>query len=381
MRLVSVADFKASAPISAGQTVSQAAALRINAADSARLMPPPGTVAALTPAERTTLTQWLNSGAAGEATGCAVSGPSSTVADAGAMGPAPTTGIAIAPYTGWDKGVECYKMLAHDGSKKQPYQVGVAVDKYVSFSLMPPWQGTRYVRAFRAIVDNAQALHHYLLFNQGAPVTDGTIDTGLPVHPSGELLQGWAPGGSDLYFSPDIGTEMSGANGYVLEMHYNSSDASARDASGVEVCVTADKPANVITRAWVGTDSINGVTSATGVCDPSSNERIHVVLGTPHMHLKGRHMRVVINRAGGKDEVVHDEAFAFENQRDYPEDLWLEPGDRITTTCTFSEPAMFGQGTTQEMCYWFAMHYPAGALSDNGLVSGLLHGANTCLGM
>jgi hypothetical protein len=380
MRLTSPSDFQAAAPITTAQPVHQVASSRINATDSARLMPPPGTVAPLSESERATLQQWLSSGAQGSASGCAVTEPTSAVPDGGSMVAPPASGVSIAPYAGWDQGVECYKFLAHDGSKRGKYRVGVALDQYVSFSLMPPWQGARYVRAFRAVVDNAQALHHFLLFDEGGAVSDGSISSGIPIHATGELLQGWAPGGSDLYFSPDIGTEMLGSNGYVLELHYNSNDASAMDASGVEICVSAEKPKNVITRSWVGTDAIAG-TSATGVCDPSSNERIHIVLGTPHMHRKGRHMRVVINRANGKDEVVHDEPFAFENQRDYPEDIWLEPGDRITTTCTFSELATFGRGTDEEMCYWFAMHYPAGALSDNGLLAGLLHGANTCLGL
>jgi hypothetical protein len=33
------------------------------------------------------------------------------------------------------------------------------------------------------------------------------------------------------------------------------------------------------------------------------------------------------------------------------------------------------------MCYWFALAYPAGALSDGGLVGSLAHGDNACLGL
>lgn len=382
MPLMSPADFQAQAPVSKGQPVYRVAAARVDPASSNLLMPPPGTVAPLSASERAALAQWLAGGAQGSAAGCAITEPPPASGDAGTGdAPAPKSGVSIAPYDGWDKNVECYKFVAHDGSKRGKYHVGIALDSYTSFSLMPPWQGARYVRAFRAVVDNAQALHHFLLFNAGGPVSDGDIAVGLPVHPTGELLQGWAPGGSDLYFSPDIGTEMLGSNGYTLELHYNSSDLGAEDASGVEICVTADKPEHVITRSWVGTDGIFGSTSATGLCEPASDERIHIVLGTPHMHLKGRHMKVVINRRGGRQEVVHDEPFAFENQRDYPEDIWLEPGDTISTTCTFNSPAFFGQGTNEEMCYWFAMHYPAGALADNGIIAGALHGANTCLGL
>lgn len=381
MSLVSLADFKANAPITSAQSVREVAAARIDPSKGGASMPPPGTLDALEPAELATLTDWLEGGAKGSTDSCAVEAPGEDAGAPDGDGPDPSasTGVQTASYPGWDDGVECYKFLAHDGTKKGKYKVGVATDAYIGFSLMPPWQGMRYVRAFRTVVGNAKVLHHFLFFNQGRAVQDGTIAAVAGAHPDGELMQGWAPGGDDLYFSPEIGSEMPGENGYLLEIHYNSNDADALDASGVEVCVTETPPTNVITRSWVGTDSING-TSATGVCDPTSQERIHIVLGSPHMHLKGRHMRVVVNRADGTDEVVHDQPFSFENQRDYPQDLWLEPGDRITTTCSYSEPARFGRGTNEEMCYWFAMHYPAGALSDNGIVGSILHGSNSCLG-
>jgi hypothetical protein len=211
-------------------------------------------------------------------------------------------------------------------------------------------------------------------------VTDGAITSQVGVHPSGQLQHGWAPGGSDVYLTPDIGAELPSTRGFVLELHYNSTNASAQDASGVEVCVTTQKPTNVATLSWVGTDAINSA-SATGTCRPRAPaQQITILAGTPHMHLKGRHMKVVINRAGGGTEIAHDEAFGFENQRIYPENIVLKPGDFLTTTCTFSGPAQFGPGTNQEMCYWFAMHYPAGALADGLPVGTLIHGANSCLG-
>jgi hypothetical protein len=211
-------------------------------------------------------------------------------------------------------------------------------------------------------------------------VQDGSVSAQIGAHPDGQLMHGWAPGGGDLYFTPDIGVEMGNETGYLLELHYNSNDPSAMDASGLEICVTSRPPENVTVLSLLGTDAING-TASSGTCRPRGNQRIRILAGTPHMHLKGRHMRVVVNRAGGQQEVVHDEPFAFENQRVYPEDFWLEPGETITTTCTFSSPAAFGRGTNEEMCYWFAMHYPALALSDGAPIGTLIHGANSCLGL
>jgi hypothetical protein len=194
------------------------------------------------------------------------------------------------------------------------------------------------------------------------------------------MMHGWAPGGTDLYFTPDLGMKMTGDESFLLEVHYNSSDRSALDASGVEVCVTEAPPENEVVISWLGTDSING-TSATGTCRPRSDEQIHIIGGNPHMHVKGQAMQVVLNRADGTTEMIHDEPFAFENQRGYSEDVRLNPGDSITTTCRYSAPARFGKGTNEEMCYWFALAYPAGALTDNGFLGSLLHGPQACLGI
>ena len=54
------------------------------------------------------------------------------------------------------------------------------------------------------------------------------------------------------------------------------------------------------------------------------------------------------------------------------------PGDKITTTCTYSSPARFGKATSDEMCYFFSIHWPAGALSRQSLGS-IIHGPNTCI--
>ena len=377
MSLVSAEDFSAAAPISSSRAVREVASQRINAEGGAR-MPPPGTVEALSAEELATLTNWLSSGAPSAADGCQI-GASVTEGGTPDLRPRPTeTGTVLGPYEGWDDGgVECYPFTAYQpggGNKETPFDVGTAVDKYVGFGFKPPWQGTRFVRAFRSVIDNSAVLHHWILFEEPS-AEDNSAEEILGAHPGGQMLHGWAPGGSDLYFTPDVAIRMDSATSYLLEVHYNSSGPSATDASGLEICVSEQA---II--SWLGTDGING-TSATGTCAPRADEPIHIIAGTPHMHLKGSHMKVTVNRDDGDSEVVHDEPFAFENQRGYAEDIVIQPGDSITTTCTYSAPSRFGKGTNEEMCYWFALAYPAGALADGGLFGTLAHGENACLGL
>jgi hypothetical protein len=169
------------------------------------------------------------------------------------------------------------------------------------------------------------------------------------------------------------------ATGFTLELHYNSQDANAMDKSGVEVCVTPNKPKNIAGISWLGTDAIGGA-SATGTCTPDMGQPIRILGGTPHMHVAGTHMKVEILRQGGKIEMLHDAAFDFNYQRSYDyqdKNLMLMPGESIRTTCTYNKPVSFGEGTGDEMCYFFTLHYPYPALTSVGLGQ-VIHGPNTC---
>ena len=53
------------------------------------------------------------------------------------------------------------------------------------------------------------------------------------------------------------------------------------------------------------------------------------------------------------------------------------PGDRIKISVTYSKPVTFGEGTGDEMCYFFTLHYPVNALTSAGLGQ-IIHGPNTC---
>jgi hypothetical protein len=114
---------------------------------------------------------------------------------------------------------------------------------------------------------------------------------------------------------------------------------------------------------------------------PHALEPIHITHAQPHMHLQGIHMKATINRVGGQREILHDEPFDFNYQRSYKKNVTLMPGDTVTTECTYSKPALFGQPTNFEMCYLFTTAYPKGALQGPDLWGTVAHGTSSCLGM
>jgi hypothetical protein len=346
---------------------------RVNASSNPM---PPVTADALTSDEKATLNDWLGQGAPAGDEKCAASDNAPDLSDPSEID---TTGL------------ECYRLLAHaQGDKSAKFKIGAAVDAYYFFGFQAPWTGTVYGIVVRPVIDNPAVLHHWLLYKE--QVEDGSIQKTIGQHTGGELIHGWAPGGIAMDFRKhgDVGFELP-ATTYGIEIHYNSSDPDAVDASGVELCVQTTPPANEASMSWVGYDQggvlsyasgicLNPSTTWTGTCAPSSQEPIHLLFTTPHLHQAGRHLKSVITGTDGKERVLHDRPFDFAYQVTYETDEVLMPGEKITTTCSYSEPKCAGQSTTQEMCYLFTYAYPKHALTDNGIQGKLMHGEGVCLG-
>lgn len=293
----------------------------------------------------------------------------------------PHGGASTQPVVYADPGLKCYQFTSYQSPdrRSEKYAVPSRPDFYVGFNIKAPWTGTQYIRSMRVIADNTKVLHHLILFRNLNGGIESVIEDASGKHPDAEMLYGWSPGGTDLWFHEDVGMEVPGGSTFQVETHYNNlTGAPVPDGSGVEVCVTPTKPEHVAALSYVGEDRINGI-SATGHCTPESKQPVHLILGLPHMHKKGTHMKVDLARADGTVQSIHDLPFDFNYQRSYVLDgVVVNPGDKLTTTCTYAEPARFGKGTSDEMCFYFSVHWPAGALSRVSQFTAL-HGPNTCI--
>lgn len=377
--LTSIAHFQAAAPEDDSKKIYEVAEAAVNATDKSRM--PPSSKPAIPAVDLKKLSDWLAQGAKATGELCPVAEDEAPSGDAGTEMATPGSGGAhIKPIDYKDPDLKCYPFTSFGKSdRKAKYTVPNSPDFYVAFTMKAPWTGTQYIRSFRGIIDNKDVIHHWLFFKNLTPQQDGRIqENALGAHPDGEMLYGWAPGGDDMYMDPDVGMAVTGNDTYLLEAHYNSKTAGALDASGVEVCVTPTKPANIAQLTWVGTSTFSGTTNATGQCRSTHTTPVRIFSAQPHMHVKGKHMKVVVNRKNGMKETIHDEPFDFEYQRSYILDVTLQPGDTLTTTCTFNAPSSFGKGTNDEMCYFFTNSWPAGALKAPGIGT-ILHGPNSCL--
>lgn len=378
MPLVTAADFQTTTADK--QKMSAYVLEKINDPDPDNVMPPPH-VEPLTADEKSKLTAWLQKGALGSDKASCETDPVETP-DAG--GPVVDPTKPSDELT--DEELDCYKMVAHSGDNKTPFTIGSGTDAYFAFTFAAPWKEDAYGIVMRTVIDNKKALHHWLLFQDLAPGVPGGGVPQIGAHPTGQLIAAWAPGAINMDFrtyKKDVGLELPASTTYTLEMHYNTPDPAAKDMSGVEVCVAkkANKPKNIAAYSWLGYDNTGfPSTNWTGTCRPQSREPIQIVAFMPHMHLAGKHMKGTVLRKDGTQQVVHDKPFSFDFQVSYPADVVINPGDSIRTDCTYSEPKAFGQPTSAEMCYLFAMAYPKGALASGDIWGGIAHGASSCLG-
>jgi hypothetical protein len=275
--------------------------------------------------------------------------------------PDPSQGTPTKPT---DPSVTCYNLVARASKANDKFTVPTTPDLYECFNFAPPW-GNKKVQlvSTRPLIDNAKVLHHWLLYNGDAAVTDGSHSDCIGAHPNTSLVAGWAPGGEAFEAPPDVGVQVA-SGGFILETHYNNKVGEGQlDSSGVEICVTDKLRPNEAGMHWLGTQNLNKQV-ATGTCLPTNTGDVTILRSTPHMHLQGRHMTTVINRAGGGTEMLLDKPFDFQTQVSYSTPAVIHKGDTLTTTCTFATPTPFGESTNDEMCYNFVLAYPAGGLAQ-----------------
>jgi hypothetical protein len=428
MSLVTLADFKSDHVVRTtkplmGQTVKvyELARIRINGEMNTPKMPQG---ASLVPADFMVLNAWLAAGAqagaacpSGSTGGGGTTGGAGTAMGTGGMGGSgivnPVGGSPIIADTTPDQcagdpnlfkplvavpGETCYEFQTHgvtgvaDTSK---FMIPTG-ESYNQFYFAIPWQPGTVATRFGAKFDNLAVLHHWLGFSTTSGQPAGTVSpnvTGTTLGEGTELVGGWAVGGCNVNFPPDMGLKLPDSGGIMIQWHhFNSTGAPAMDGSSVQWCtVPAAMRPNIGGLTFLGTEDLNGPTGMpagqeskfSGTCTNNSGKPITIVGFDPHMHLLGTHMTSTVQRAGGGPmEMPFDHSFLFDHQVNYmlSKGYVLQPGDSITSTCTFNNTTTanvaFGQSTKQEMCYQFTFAYPYGAL-NNGVIS-LIGAGNTC---
>ena len=268
---------------------------------------------------------------------------------------------------------EIYSLRAYDpNNKSAPFSVPAGSELNQNLSFAPPW-GDETVQAIAFIpkTDNRKVVHHWGLYLDDL------------------YLTGWAPGGEDRPALPsDVGIELpKGAKAVKLNLHYFNKlgTTAALDQTGVDICVVKGAHLRPKTAALFTSFGSIGVGperlmvpasvknhAVTSTCVIEGNQPVHLLTASPHAHERAVHMTLTA-KTGGKDVVLHDGSFSFNEQRAYTMpggEVVLSPGDTVTTQCVYdnltTKNIYFGESTQTEMCFIMVAYYPKGAFTCKG---------------
>ncbi len=286
-------------------------------------------------------------------------------ASCGKMHPDHSKGLVV------DKPVFSAPQAPPDGTpsfdlRADQFAVGEStLDLYQCFTFEAPVDGDRFVRRIEAVLDRSEVVHHVVLLKDPAKAFP-LGRKGCATMPKGSLyLYAWAPGGGAVQF-PEGGMRIRKGERYVLQIHYNNGAAlkNVVDQSGVRLW---HGPPEGTEYGMLAPGPVafevppNSTISASGQCVAA--EKVHLLAGMPHMHTHGSQFKVAVVRPDGSRQSVLDlSGWSFEMQPFYNLDTWLQPGDRLETTCTWKnpgdEPVSVGEGTEDEMCFLFSFVTP-----------------------
>jgi Copper type II ascorbate-dependent monooxygenase, C-terminal domain/Copper type II ascorbate-dependent monooxygenase, N-terminal domain len=274
---------------------------------------------------------------------------------------------------------------AHNGTSADDtvgFQPPLVDDQYECFNFGVPWNEKVQGIRFDPIIDDQRVVHHWILYSITEAREPGSHGCGGA---NRTFVNGWAPGGPPSVFEGDIGLQMpTKGQTFQLEVHYNNPTrlTDVADRSGVKVCATKTLRKNEAATFWLGSVFINlppgQESKVTDTCTvPSPGKGPVTILSTsPHMHQLGTYMKTTVKRAAdGKVEMLTDKPFDFRDQAHYASGVVIQPGDQLTTTCTYKNTSTrtvsFGEGTGDEMCFNFVTAYPVEGLGAGNRCMGL----------
>jgi hypothetical protein len=218
-----------------------------------------------------------------------------------------------------------------------------------------------YITSFRALAP--QGTHHTVVTIGEATGPDGDFDCSAGTNDDAMLFASGV--GTDQFtFPPGVAVKITAGQQLLLNVHlFNASDATLTNSSGTEVrLVPVSEVQNEAEMIFAGQVLLSIPPSgnpekASGYCQMSADATILNVW--PHMHTLGTHMKVDINGSN----VIHDAAYDFNEQTNYPVTETVNQGDRVNVECTYinntGSTVEFGDGTMDEMCFAGFYRYPA----------------------
>jgi hypothetical protein len=214
--------------------------------------------------------------------------------------------------------------------------------------------------------------HTVVTLVPGGTEEDGTRECFDPFEGGPNQIYGTGVGTQPLIMPEGAAVKLPAGQQLVLNLHiFNAGAEDISGTSGIEI-VTADESAiehEVDLEIWGTTDLLvmpNDTTVESTACVIASD--LSLIFAVPHMHTRGRHLKLTHTPQGGEPVDLLDAPYDFDEQRHeaYDPAVHLAAGDTIAIECTYEndsdDPITFGESTTDEMCFAGLWVYPAGQI-------------------
>lgn len=398
-----------------GTSLAQRVLARIT--DTTAPMPPKSTNKTVSAADVATLRTWINGGMQG-VQGAPCVEPARAITD---IGSDETPSWAMRGWPTDPKECDYIMTLGAHGAAGTPVdkdQSGFVVPDidthYHCFYEKVPW-GNEPVQAIamRARLETPEdkALVHHFVVGGVEPLNNtvaGARPSGPGDHkpcqnPNGATMAIWAPGAiNPLSYPEDVGVKLPSGDSYIeLQIHYNNPkrllpDSARTSKARYDICVTKKLRPQTAGVFWLGFENAFADTlfsghenrvlnekpglTAVGSCEAKTKGRILSIM--PHMHEQGIQGKFeVIRKSTGMPQSIVDDAFDFMDQKSYfRENLQVEQGDRVRTTCKYKASVHFGFGSADEMCFFYTLAYPIQLFQAGPLEKGVVGGDLACAG-
>lgn len=214
--------------------------------------------------------------------------------------------------------------------------------------------------------------HTVVTLVPGGTEEDGTRECNDPFEGGPRQIYGTGVGSQPLIMPDGVAVKLPAGEQLVLNLHiFNAGAEDISGTSAIEI-VTAEESAvenEADLEIWGKTDLLimpNDTTVESTACTIASD--LSLIFAQPHMHTRGRHLKLTHTPQGGEPVDLIDAPYDFDEQlhADFDPAIQLAAGDTIAIECTYEnetdDAITFGESTTDEMCFAGLWVYPAGEI-------------------
>jgi hypothetical protein len=246
------------------------------------------------------------------------------------------------------------------------FAVPVVDDLYHCVPMELSLDGPKHVVRFGAEVDQAEVVHHIVLYADPDKLSPDEPYTCTGTPKGSTFMYSWAPGTGAIQFPPGLGLPVADGDRIILQVHYNNGKAISglTDDSGVRLYLTDPQP-NEVAMLVTGPLKFDLPPLSEQIVESQCrlSQDITLIAAMPHMHELGKSFEHTVERASGEWETVASvPVWSFFDQPFFPTPMTIAAGERMITRCTYENTTAAtvtsGTGTKEEMCFDFVYYHP-----------------------